>query len=66
MPATFPKNDKTVEGIHSRFTFLDDILVITIGSIHNHETKLDKIMNKLENEGLAISLKKCEFAYKQN
>ena len=38
MPATFQKTiDKTLEGRHSKFAFLDDILVITKGSIRDHE-----------------------------
>ena len=38
MPATFQKIvDKTLEGIASKFAFLDDILVITKGTIPEHE-----------------------------
>ena len=63
MPATFQKKiDKTLEGIHSKFAFLDDILVITKGSIRDHEKELDKILKRLDNEGLAINLQRCEFA----
>ena len=63
MPATFQKTiDKTLDGINSKFAFLDDILVITKGSIREHELELDKILNRLNNEGLAINLQKCEFA----
>ena len=63
MPATFQKTiDKTLEGIDSKFAFLDDILVITKGSITEHEKELNKILKKLDNEGLAINLQKCEFA----
>ena len=63
MPATFQKTiDKTLEGIHSKFAFLDDILVITKRSIRDHEKELDKILKRLDNEGLAINLQKCEFA----
>ena len=63
MPATFQKLiDKTLEGITSKFVFLDDILVITKGSINEHEKELDKILKILNNEGLAIMLQKCEFA----
>ena len=43
MSATFQKTiDKTLEGIHSKFAFLDDILVITKGSIREHETNYTK------------------------
>ena len=41
---------------------LDDILVITKGSIRDHEKELDKILKRLDNEGLAINLQKCELA----
>ena len=38
MPATFQKTiDKTLEGISSKFAFLDDMLVITKGTITEHE-----------------------------
>ena len=37
MPATFQKTiDKTLEGISSKFAFLDDMLVITKGTISEH------------------------------
>ena len=63
MPATFQKTiEKTLEGISSKFAFLDDKLVITKGTINEHEMELDKILQKLNAEGLAISLQKCEFA----
>ena len=67
MPATFQKTiDKTLEGIQSKFAFLDDFLVITKGSIRDHEKELDKILKRLDNEGLAINLQKCEFAQKHH
>ena len=67
MPATFQKTiDKTFEGIYSKFAFLDDILIITKGSIREHEKELDTILKSLDKEGLAINLEKCEFAKKHN
>ena len=63
MPATDQKTiDKTVEGISSKFAFLDDILLITKGSPNEHEHELDKILEKLDKENLAINLQKCELA----
>ena len=63
MPATFQKTiDKTLEAISSKFSFLDDKLVIIKGTIKEHELELDKILQKLDLEGLAISLQKCEIA----
>ena len=62
MPATFQKTiDKTLEGMNSKFAFLDDILVITKGSLNEHENELNKILEKLDKENLAINLQKCEF-----
>ena len=63
MPATFQKTiDKTLVGIHSKFAFLDDILIITKGSLNDHEHEIDKVLNLLDKENLAIKLQKCEFA----
>ena len=43
MPATFQKTiDKMLEGINSKFAFLDDILVITKGSLNEHENEFKK------------------------
>ena len=62
MPATFQKTiDKTLEGINSKFAFLNDILVITKGALNEREDELDKILEKLDKENLAINLQKCEF-----
>ena len=62
MPATFQKTiDKTLEGICSKIAFLDDILVITRGSLNEHEHEVDKILEKLDKENLARDLQKCEF-----
>ena len=63
MPATFQKTtDKTFEGISYKFVFLNDILVITKGSLIEHEPKVDKILEKLDKESLAIILQKSEYA----
>ena len=59
MPATYQKTtNKTLEGISYKFVFLNDILVITKGSLSEHEPKLDKILEKLDKESLAINLQK--------
>ena len=59
MPATFQKTiDVTIRNCHNKFAFLDDILVITKGSITDHEKELDKILYLLDKENLAIKLQK--------
>ena len=46
MPATFLKTiDKKLEGIESKLAFLDDILVITKGTINEHENELESYQN---------------------
>ena len=63
MPATFQKTiDKTLEGCKNYFAFLDDILIATKGKLKEHEENLDTILDRLNKEGLAISLQKCKFA----
>ena len=63
MPTTFQKNmDKTLESVHSKFAILDDILIITKGSLNDHEQEIDKVLNQLDKENIAIKLQKCEFA----
>ena len=67
MPATFQKTiDKNLEGCKNYyFAFLDDILIATKGKLKEHEETLDIILDRLNKEGLAISLQKCEFAKKK-
>ena len=66
MPATFQKTiDKTLEGCKNYFAFLDDILIATKGRLKEHEETLDIILDRLNKEGLAISLQKCEFGKQQ-
>ena len=54
--------DYTLNNINSAHTFLDDIIIITKGSIDNYEKKIMKVLSGLDKENIAISLHKCEFA----
>ena len=63
MPATFHKTlDETLENIHNKFNFLDDILSKTKGTTNDHESDIDTVFSRLDKENLAIKLEKCEFA----
>ena len=53
--------DTALDDINSTNTFLDDIIIITKGTIENHEKEIDKTLNRLNEENLAKSLHKCEF-----
>ena len=40
MPVTFQRTiDKTLQDIISKFAYLDDILIITKGTLEDHENK---------------------------
>ena len=53
--------DTTLDGLDSTDVFLDDIIVITKGTIEKHEKEIDKTLNRLNEENLAIILHKCKF-----
>ena len=61
MPAAFQKKiDQTQEGIKSKFVFLQDILDTTKGNLKHNEKVLDKIVQKLDQLGVAFSLAKLK------
>ena len=63
MPETFQKTkDYTLHDKKTKLAYLDDILIITRGTLEEHGKELDKILHRLNEENLAISLIKCEFA----
>ena len=62
LPVTFQKMmDTTLDRLDSTNAFLDDTIIITKGTIEKHEEEIDKTLNRLNQENLAISLHKCEF-----
>ena len=67
MPTTFQKTiDKTLEGINYKFAFLDDILVITKGSLNEHENEFKKILEKLDKEKPRNKSPKMQIRQKYN
>ena len=54
--------DFTLANINSAHAFLDDIIIITKGTLPNHENELDKVLARLDKENLAIKLHKCQLA----
>ena len=66
MPDEFQKDiHLTLTNCSNIYAYLDDILIVTKGSIDIHKQKLQTILEKLDDENLAISLNKCKFACKQ-
>ena len=53
--------DTTLDGINSTSAFLDDIIINSKRTLEKNENEIDKTLERLYNENLAISLHKCEF-----
>ena len=63
MPKEFQKAmDNTIQGIQGVFCFLDDILIVSKGSVTEHNEVVDKVLSRLDKEGFALKLSKCEFS----
>jgi hypothetical protein len=43
-------------------TYIDDLLILTKGSLGDHLTKLDEVLKRLQNSGLKVNIKKSFFA----
>ena len=66
MPAFLQKAiDLTLTNCKNTYAYLDDILIITEGSVEKHMETLEKVLRRLDEENFAISLDKCKFACKQ-
>ena len=66
MPAEFQKAiNFTLNNEKDTFAFLDDILIISHGTKEDHMKKLKKILDKLDDENIAISFDKSKFGCRQ-
>ena len=66
MPKEFQKAmDNTLQGLLGVFCFLDDILIVSKGSIRDHNILVDKVITRLDEEGFALKLSKCDFSMNQ-
>lgn len=66
-PSTFQRMmDCVLRGLSWRtcLVYLDDIIVFTKGSVMQHVVEVAMVLQRLENAGLTLNLKKCEFATK--
>ena len=63
MPTEFQKAmDCTLQGLEGVICYLDDILVVTKGRVEDHNELVERVMSRLEEEGWALKLSKCEFS----
>ena len=61
IPKEFQKAmDNTLEGLSEVFCFLDDILVVSKGSVVDHNFLADKVFARLDEEGFALKLSNCD------
>ena len=66
MPAEFQKAiDLTLANCLNTYAYLHDILIVSKGSTELDQQKLKAVLDRLDEENLAISLEKCKFACKQ-
>ena len=64
IPTIFQERiDKTLEFKHP--AWLDDIIIVTKGTVEKHETEIKQTMKKLEEAGYRLHPKKCEFFKKE-
>ena len=62
MPAEFQKAmGYTLIGLENTYSFLDDILIVSKGSLSEHKNYVMKCLQRLDDENLRINLPKCHF-----
>ena len=62
MPAEFQKAmDYTLIGLENTYCFLDDILIVSKGSLNDHKSYVIRCLQRLDDENLRINLPKCHF-----
>ena len=62
MPAEFQKAmDYTLISLKNTYCFLDDILIVSKGSLEEHKCFVMNCLKRLEDEYLRINLPKCHF-----
>ena len=57
--------DLTLTNYANTYAYLDDILIVTNGSVDIHKQKIQTILEIIDVENISISLDKCKFACKQ-
>ena len=63
MPKEFQKAmDNTLQNTKGVICFLDDILIVSKGSIENHNKIVENVFLELDKEKFALKLSKCKFS----
>jgi transposase InsO family protein len=53
-----------LEGIPEVVVYVDDIAIVTSGSMEDHALVVKKVLQRLNDHGLRLNLDKCHFGYK--
>ena len=65
MPTEFQKAmDRTLLNLANTFCFLDDILIVSVGSVVEHNKIVEEVLKGILEEGFSLKLSKCEFSKK--
>ena len=63
MPTEFQKAmDCTLQVLEGNICYLDDRQVVTKGRVEDHNVLVERVMDRLNGEGWALELSKCEFS----
>ena len=66
MPTEFQKAmDCNLQGLEGVICYIDNILIVTKGDVHEHNELVEKVMQRLDVERWALKLSECEFSVNQ-
>ena len=57
--------ENTLQGLLGVFCFLDDILIVSKGSVMDHNIIVNKVITRLDEESFDLKLSKCNFLMNQ-
>jgi hypothetical protein len=53
-----------LEGIPEVVVYVDDIAIVTSGSMDDHARVVNQVLQRLNDHGMKLNLDKCHFGYK--
>ena len=63
MPTEFQKAmDRTLDGCLNSLCYLDDVLIVSVGTAEQHNELVEAALLRLYNEGFSLKLAKCQFS----
>ena len=54
--------EHTLINLLNTFCFIDDVLIVSRGSITEHNRLVEEVIIRLKDEGFSLELAKCEFS----